>query len=87
MNKERDQLAKDLKDVRRTLEAEAQLLLESYPAPVVLHATITTAIQISQDAGMTPAQFCQQVAEIVGLYCGEKPGGRRVMRVIELPGE
>lgn len=87
MNKDRKKLAQDLEDVRRTLDAEMELLLETYPAPVVMHATITAAIRTSIDAGLSPADFCQQVADIVGLYCGEKPGGKRVMRVIELPGE
>jgi hypothetical protein len=67
---ELDQAGDQLKQVRVTLEAEAQMLMESYSPRVVSYACLTAAIKAAIDGGMTPADFAVLAADTLKLYCG-----------------
>lgn len=80
-----DEMHADLIEARRLLEAEIDLLLETYPAELIQYVTITAAIKQGIDLGQSPPRFCATVAKVVGLYCGDKPGESPSVSVIELP--
>jgi hypothetical protein len=83
-----DQAAKDITQIRSTLEAEAQMLLESYNPRLVAYACLTTAIKAAIKGGISPADFAKLSADTIGLWCGDKPdaGGLSVI-VIDTPDE
>lgn len=80
-----DQMHADLLEARRLLEAEIDLLRQTFPAELVQYVTITAAIKQGMELGQSPPRFCATVAKVVGLYCGDKPGGSPSVSVIELP--
>lgn len=79
---ELDQAAKDITQIRSTLEAEAQLLLESYNPRVVAYALLTTAIKAAIKGNITPPEFARLSADTIGLWCGDKPEAGGVAVVV-----
>lgn len=70
---ELDQAAKDITQIRSTLEAEAQMLLDSYNPRLVAYALLTTAIKAAIKGGITPDEFARLSADTIGIWCGGKP--------------
>lgn len=80
------ELRADLVEARRLIEAEIELLTDTFPETLVQYVVITAAIRLGWGLEQSPADFCAKVAKIVGLYCGDKPGGEPSVPVIEFPG-
>lgn len=81
-----EKLRDDLLEVRRLIEAESELLLGTYDPLLVQYCLITAAIALGQNLQQSPHEFCDTVAKVVGLYCGDKPGESPRIAVIEFPG-
>lgn len=81
-----EELHGDLIEARRLIEAEIELLRQTFPDKLVQYVAITAAIKLGVVMDQSPADFCSTVARVVGLYCGDKPGEASSVHVIEFPG-